>query len=250
MRRIALVSLLFAVIALSWSAPALAGEPGVVLPMRRRAAVVNNWLLQRLDRIAPRLMREHDMDMWIIIGREYNEDPVLETMVPATWLSARRRTILVFHDPGEPSEVERLAVARYSVGELFESAWDPQEQPDQWARLVEIIEDRDPARIALNISPTFALADGLSHSQFEALEQALPSRLRERIVSAESLAIGWLERRLPEEIEVYASICRSACARSGLRRGFIPPSHCNGRRRAASSSTCSPAAKKPSNAEI
>lgn len=30
--------------------------------------------------------------------KEYNEDPVLKTMLPATWLSARRRTILVFYN--------------------------------------------------------------------------------------------------------------------------------------------------------
>ncbi|MEO1511572.1 MAG: M24 family metallopeptidase, partial [Planctomycetota bacterium] len=187
-----------------------ARQPGVVLPMRERAEVVDAWLLQRLDRIVPELMRENGVDMWIVLGREYNEDPVLKTMLPATWLNARRRTVLVFHDAGPGTIVERLAVSRYDVGELFESAWDPDEQPDQWARLAEIIEQRDPERIGLNISPTFALADGLAHSQHEELLAALPTRLHERIVPAEPLAIGWLERRLPEEMEVYASVCRIA----------------------------------------
>jgi Xaa-Pro aminopeptidase len=208
MKRAALLSLLSALGAAPMTA--LASDPGPILPMRERAEVVNDWLLKRLDRVVPALMREHDVDMWLIIGREYNEDPVLETMLPATWISARRRTILLFHDPGDGAEVERLAVARYSVGEFFEAAWDPEIQPDQWARLAEIIEQRDPRRIAVNVSPTFALADGLSHSQHEQLREALPSRLRERIVSGEALAIGWLERRIPEELDVYASICRIA----------------------------------------
>ena len=60
-------------------------EPGVVLPMRDRAAVVDRLLRQRLDRLVPELMRAHDIDMWIIVGREYDEDPVLRTMLPATW---------------------------------------------------------------------------------------------------------------------------------------------------------------------
>jgi Xaa-Pro aminopeptidase len=205
---IALLLLLSAL--LFGAAQAMAVEPGVILPMRERAPVVNAWLGQRLDRIVPELMLDNDIDMWIVLGREYNEDPVLETMLPATWHSARRRTILVFHDPGAPADVERLAVSRYAVGDFFEAAWDPEEQPDQWARLVEIIEERDPKRIGLNISPTFALADGLSHSQFEALHAALPSHLRERTVSAERLAVGWLETRLPEEMDVYASVCRIA----------------------------------------
>ncbi len=188
----------------------LAANPGVILPMRERAAVVDGLLRERLDRIVPELMREHEVDMWIVLGREYNEDPVLKTMLPATWHSARRRTILVFHDPGAPAEVERLAVSRYAVGNLFEASWDPAEQPDQWARLVEIIKKRNPERIGLNISETWAHADGLSHSQFEALQQALPSDLRGRIVSAEPLAVGWLETRLEREMDIYASVCRIA----------------------------------------
>ncbi|MFK7961165.1 MAG: M24 family metallopeptidase [Phycisphaerales bacterium] len=186
------------------------GDPGPILPMRERARVIDDWLAARLQRLAPALMREHDVDMWIIIGREYDEDPVLRTMLPAEWLAARRRTILVLHDPGSGDGLERLAVARYAVGDQFASAWDPDTQPDQWARLAEIVAERDPARIAINVSPDFALADGLSHSQHAGLFAALPEQVHDRIVPAGPLAIGWLERRLPEELEVYASVCRIA----------------------------------------
>ncbi len=192
--------------------PGPGSGPGPILPMRERAAVIDRILHERLDRLAPALMREHGVDLWIVIGREYDEDPVLRTMLPATWLSARRRTILVLHDRGPDAPLERLAVARYAVGELFESAWDPSEQPDQWARLAEIVAERDPARIAINVSPELALADGLAHSQHEQLRAALPDRFRPRLVPAEALAVGWLERRLPEELQLYASVCRIARA--------------------------------------
>ena len=196
---------------LPWSASAApSGEPGLVLPMRDRAEVVDRLLRMRLDRLVPELMRDNDLDMWIVLGREYDEDPVLRTMLPATWLGARRRTILVFHDPGPGESVDRLAVARYKVGDAFEAAWDPDAQPDQWARLAEIIIERDPQRIGVNVSPTFAHADGLAHSQHESLVAALPAEMRSRLVSAEPVAVGWLERRIPEELEIYASICRIA----------------------------------------
>ena len=42
-------------------------------------------------------MEETGIDMWVIITREYNEDPVIKTLLPPTWLNARRRTILAFH---------------------------------------------------------------------------------------------------------------------------------------------------------
>ncbi|MCZ6898891.1 MAG: Xaa-Pro aminopeptidase, partial [Bacteroidetes bacterium] len=66
-----------------------------ILPMRERAAIIDQWLEERMEQVLPDLMSREKIDMWIIIAREYNEDPVIETMLPATWLSARRRTILL-----------------------------------------------------------------------------------------------------------------------------------------------------------
>ena len=197
-------------------AAAQADRPAV-LPLRERAAVQDRWLSERLDTVVPALMRRAGVDLWVVLGREYNEDPVLETMLPATWLSARRRTVLVFHDRGPERGVERLAVARYDVGP-FPRAWDPETQRDQWARLAEIVAERDPARVAVNRSPTFALADGLASSEYEAFLAALPAGYRDRVVSAEPLAIGWLETRTPAELAVYPTVV--ALARAVLHEGL------------------------------
>lgn len=186
-----------------------------VLSMRERAEVRDAWLAERLETVVPALMRRAGVDLWIVSGREYNEDPVLETMLPATWRSARRRTILVFHDTGE--EVERLAVARYDVGP-FPRAWDPEAQPDQWARVTEIVAERDPGAIAVNRSPTFALADGMTDTEFDGLVAALPDAYRQRVVPADDLAVGWLETRTPSELAVYPTVVR--LARSILHEGL------------------------------
>ncbi|WP_218827671.1 M24 family metallopeptidase [Rubricoccus marinus] len=193
-----------------------------VLPMRERAAVMDRWLDARLEAIVPALMRREGIDMWIIAAREYNEDPVISTMLPATWLAARRRTVLVFHDDGE--RVERLAVARYDVGP-FPRAWDPEAQPDQWARVAEIVAERDPQRIGINTSETFALADGLSASEERALRAALSDPFRQRLVGAENLAVGWLETRTPEEMATYPHIVGLArhIIHAGLSREAITP---------------------------
>lgn len=194
-----------------------------VLGMQERAALKDSWLEKRLNTIVPAIMRERGIDMWVLVAREYNEDPVVKTMLPATWLSARRRTILVFHDNG--IEVERLAVSRYSVGQFFKSAWDPESEPNQWKRLAEIIAERNPDKIAVNVSGTFALADGLTHSQHEGLMSALPAKLKDRIVTDPALAIGWLERRIPEEMVIYPSIVGLAHAiiHEGLSNKVITP---------------------------
>jgi Xaa-Pro aminopeptidase len=150
------------------------------------------------------------IDLWLVIGREYNEDPVLASLLPSTWLSARRRTILALHRSDDG--VTAAAVSRYPVGQ-FVAAWSPDEQPglsaeqSQWAAVRRIVEQADPRRIGVDVSATFALADGLSHTEHRLLVEAL-GPYADRLVSAEELAIGWLETRLPEEIAAMHALNR------------------------------------------
>ena len=136
----------------------------VVLPERTRAQVIDEILEDRFENLLPRLMRRQGVDMWVIISREYNEDPVLRTMLPSTWLSARRRTILVFYDPGEGKSLDKLAIARYDVGTLLKGEWDLSSNPDQWDALMKIIQQKNPKKIALNYSNDYAHADGLTYT--------------------------------------------------------------------------------------
>ena len=57
-----------------------------------RAVLKDELLEDRFQHLLPQLMDEANLDMWLLISREYNEDPVLKTMLPARWLNARRRT--------------------------------------------------------------------------------------------------------------------------------------------------------------
>lgn len=197
----------------------------MILPMQERATVIDEWLTTRVKTVLPGLMRRTGIDMWVIISREYNEDPVIRTFLPSTWQSARRRTILLVYDPGEGQELETLAVARYAVGEMFAQSWDKELHGEQWARLAALVDERDPRRIGLNFSDTFALADGISHTEYRLFREAIPERLRERIVSAENLAIGWLETRTDEEMVTYQQIVRIAheILAEGLSENVIQP---------------------------
>ncbi|NND88104.1 MAG: M24 family metallopeptidase, partial [Flavobacteriaceae bacterium] len=123
-----------------------------------------------------------------------------------TWLNARRRTILVFYHNKLDNKVERLAVARYDVGKNITSAWDKEKQPDQWQRLVEIIQERNPEKIGINVSKHFGIADGLVQTDYAELKEALPADLEEKLVSAEKLAIGWIETRTEKEMKLYNTL--------------------------------------------
>jgi hypothetical protein len=182
----------------------------VPLPLREQADVRDRWLTQRLLDVLPGLMDRADIDLWLVIGREYNEDPVLATMLPATWLSARRRTILALHRSDDG--VTAAAVSRYPVGQ-FLAAWSPDDAPglpagqSQWAAVRRIVEQAHPRRIGIDVSENFALADGLSHTDHRLLTAAL-GPYAERLVPAQDLAVGWLETRLPEEIAALHALNR------------------------------------------
>ena len=175
-----------------------------ILPLRRQFDVQNDWLRERLDTVLPELMAREGFDMWLVIAREYNEDPVVMTMLPQPEMSARRRTILVFHRQADGS-VERLTLSRYGMEGFYESSWNPDEE-DQYGCLVRVIQDRNPQTIGINYSSDFAFGDGLSFQEYRNLAKALGSDWIERTQSAERLCLGWLERRIPSEITVYGGI--------------------------------------------
>jgi Xaa-Pro aminopeptidase len=189
-------------------APAEAARLPVILTLRQQAAVYNDWLKNRLDRILPELMRQEGFDMWLVICRENNEDPVFSSLVPFTNLYASRTSMLVFFDRGAQG-VERLTVSRSGIGSLYSSVWEP-EKIDQWDRLRQIVQERNPKRIGVNESDTFNYGDGLTASLKARLMAALPAGFAPRVKSAERLAIRWLERRSPEELEVYPQIAAIA----------------------------------------
>ena len=207
---------LAAALAVAIAMPALQAAESIdprtphILPERERAQTVDRLLRERLDSVVLPLMRREGVDMWILVAGEYDEDPVVKTMLPATWLNARRTTILIFSDTGSDT-AERMAVARYPVADLFPAAWDPEAQPDQWARVADIIRERDPKTVAVNTSADFPLADGLSVGMRRKLDAAL-GPLVERIVEKPGLAVGWLETRTASEMAIYPHIVRMAHA--------------------------------------
>ncbi|GAC1403493.1 MAG: M24 family metallopeptidase [Novosphingobium sp.] len=196
-----------------------------ILSARARAETENRILAQRLDTIIPAIMREQGIDLWLLVAREYFEEPVVASMLDAENIHARRRTVLIFHDPGGGKPVERLTVSRYGLGGLFAPAWDPAKQPDQWQAAADIIASRNPARIAVNTSDLYQFADGMTVSQYGRFTAALPAALRQRIVSGEGLAIRWLETRTPAEMSLYPGIERTAHAVIGeaFSRAVITP---------------------------
>lgn len=198
--------------------------PGAVLPLRARVEPTNRLLRHRLETLLPRLMAEAGIDLWLVINREYAEDPVYFTLVPQPTFAARRTTMLVFHRRDDGT-VERLTVNRYPLGELYESAWEGGDLDAQWRALAELLVAKDPKRIGIDVSEHWPVADGLTAGLHQRLLAALPPEYAERLVSAEELVVRWVETRTAPELEVYphvVALARGVIAEAFSSRVVVP----------------------------
>ena len=190
-----------------------------VVEHRDRIEPVNAMMHERLDTLLPALMDAADLDMWLVINREYAEDPVYFSLVPQPTFAARRTTMLIFnrHKDGH---VEKLSVNTYPFGKPYESVWSGGNLTEQWQALAKLIVDKNPQRIGINVSKDWPVADGLTKGLHERLLEVLPQQYQQRLVSAEDLVVRWVETRTEQE----ASILSTAVA---LARGVIAEAFSN-----------------------
>jgi hypothetical protein len=196
--------------------------------LREQAFKQQKWLELRMERTLPALMRREGVDMWVLPMREYAEDPVFEAITSPTTFAARRRTIYVFFDRGPKDGVERIALGGTSQGNVFKAIrsekavaapgagsrstertaelWGDQ----QWEVLKQVIEQRNPKKIAVNTSRTFAFADGLTSGERDGMLQALGPALAAKVVPAEALAVDMIASRQPEEEAMFTELNKVA----------------------------------------
>lgn len=154
----------------------------------------------KFDLILPEVMRENKIDMWIIMNREGNFDPLYPDM-GAGYVGLTG--YYIFTDNGD-GRIERAALG--IRGYLLEQggAYDYFGSENE---LKEYVSSRDPQSIGLNISKEIGGADGLSYSGYQELVDVLGEKYRERFVSAEKLVSDFRSRRVATEIAVFAEAC-------------------------------------------
>ncbi len=191
-----------------------AGDIQAILSERDQARVVNRLLEWRLDNILPMVMRREGIDLWLVICFEYDEDPVYMTLVPRPHMSARRLSILMFHDA--PDGFKKLTANWHgagSAGRMYTSIFTADHRAKgangQFLAVADYIRQHAPRKIGINTAEHWDILDDFSHglglSAFHKakLEQVLDPDDRQRLVSAEKVCIGWYETRSPEELSLY-----------------------------------------------
>ena len=142
-----------------------------VLTHREQNELVTPWITKRFDTVLPGLMTREGIDMWIIPTREYNEDPVFASMSPITYFASRRRTILVFYNPGGGKPVERYSIGRFDYDKLY--TMYPTSNDGQHEGLRKLVEEKQPKVIGINESDAWNHADGITANEKKRLLDAL-----------------------------------------------------------------------------
>jgi len=182
-----------------------------VLPMRQRAQVIHDVLAERLRTVLPPAMRESGIDMWLILCQEDNPDPVFTTLIPmGAWTPILQ--MLVFYDRGDDRGVECINISGTDTHDLYDRPYRGQLEREQWPLLRQIVAERDPQRIGINIGSVQWAAGGLTHNLYQQLVSQLSPQYADRLVSAEPLATRWLATLSEAEINLYEHVVELAHA--------------------------------------
>ncbi len=176
-----------------------------ILPIREQYKIRDEILADRLKNLMPKLMKECGVDMWMVVSREYNEDPVFKTLVPSLVKFASRLSCLVFYlDKDGNFEAINLGRPDPRLSPYYTHMYTTQE--NQYDVIARVVKEKNPTKIAVNVSPNCAQADGMSKFIWDNLYE----RLGDLLTPDENMAIRWLETRTKRELEIYPHIHRIA----------------------------------------
>ena len=153
---------------------------------------------EKMDLILPGAMRDNNVDMWIHVVQSANKDPLALDL--GGWFEFRAWDPIgyyIFTDRGG-YRIERIILG----GEDEEGLYDISGSGDQLRRLVE---ERDPRVIAVNMSTSLPIANGLSHTAYLSMTDALGEKYSKRIISAENVITDFRVRRVQSEIVAFAN---------------------------------------------
>ena len=191
------LKLILSVMLLSLSSALYAQDFGIelvddtknILPRREQAILMNRLLKNKQKIVLPQVMRETEVDMWIV---SRNEGHLYITLQESDkeGLISDRSSYLVFFDKGEEEGIERIGCRD--------------------RELDDIIKTRNPKQIAVNSAGRRSGSGTFRESQETELKQAIGEELASRIVNAGTLTNRWLGTCTDEQMSVFKVVLRLA----------------------------------------
>ena len=163
---------------------------------------------EKFDLILPQIMRDNKIEMWIHVLRDGDPDPLADDFGTGSG-------VIIFTDRGG-ERIERAVlghssetIAESGAYDIFFAEKEVIEGDAGWENVIgEFVAERDPQRIGVNFSERYAIADGISHTDYLKLVKELGDKYAKRIVSADNLIIEYLSSRVMSEIVIYGQLCK------------------------------------------
>jgi Xaa-Pro aminopeptidase len=164
---------------------------------------------QRIERLLPHALEAANVDAWLTICRENNNDPLADHIGcenaggTAVFMFYRDRE--GFHSLAFSPSSESTALSELNFLHKVVSVPRSESAIDYAANF---IKQKAFDRVAINTSEQNAQADGLSYSQRVSLQNALGETFTNRLVSSENVVYEWLSIKLPEEVAIMTEAAR------------------------------------------
>jgi hypothetical protein len=160
---------------------------------------------EKMDLYLRDAMRRQSIDMWIILSREFNPDPLLDLfggLGISGWYG--HRNAYIFRDPGGEEPLEKIIFGTHQSGHMhaFFDRIVTYGKEGLEPHLRTYVRKADPENIAINRSRTVAMADGLTAELEDYLIEAIGNELSLRLVSSEALVFDYVGTRTPAELEI------------------------------------------------
>ncbi len=162
-----------------------------ILPMRERVQMMQRWWEWKKENVLPMIMREQNVDLWIIRDNEAdlfydNEGPVYTSLLPANFQGMTFPSSIV-HNVGD------LSIPLIPVFMMFYDTGDEIEyvEPRDYEHITELVRERDPQKIAIG-----------KHNNEQMLE-ALGNKYASRSIDSWFIGVRWLETMGPEQLNLF-----------------------------------------------
>jgi Xaa-Pro dipeptidase len=171
-----------------------------LLPWSQQIAVREQWLAKRHQMILP-MMREHGIDLWIVVNEEFHDDPLTQYIAPPRPY-AGGRDFFVFVDTGEKG-LRKIAITGFAEENLQQFFESPDEPRPADKVLPELYEQYRPQKIALSFGARRGVQRSLTYDTYNLIAEKMGADAAQHFVPAADLIEEYLDTRIPEEFETY-----------------------------------------------
>ncbi len=155
---------------------------------------------KRIDSLLPLALESAKVDAWLVICRENNNDPLADHIGGEN--AGGTAAFLFFNDEdgfhsfafspiGESTALDDL--------DIHDKVIPVERGLSAISQAADFIKTKNFKRIAVNMSQSNSMADGLSHAQYTTIIGHID---KNKLVSSTDLVYEWLSIKLPEEVEI------------------------------------------------